>query len=229
MAAGNPTQAWNNLIDRLADAPRVEVPEKFTVLDHLLFGIVQEGSPPSLALEAYKNLVNGFFNFNEMRVAHPAEFVALLEGVSDAQGKANRMLEVLRFVFETTYGFDLESMKKKPVKQAQKQLSKVTGATRFAVAATVQRALGGTAPAIDDAGRELLVTCGVVESEQPMEVVLAQIEALLTEENAASICLALQESAHDPSQRSTIASAASSESSTAKKKTVKKAVKRATT
>ena len=102
MAAGNPTQAWNQLVERLTDGPGVAFPEKFSVLDHLLFGVVQEGASPSLSLEAYKNLVNGFFNFNEMRVAHPGEFVALLEGVPDAPTKAQRMLDILRFVFDTT-------------------------------------------------------------------------------------------------------------------------------
>src|SRR5215213_5437346 len=111
MAASNPQQAFDQLLAPLGAAPGVEIPDKFTVLDHLLFGVVQEGAPPSQALEAYKNLVNTFHNFNEMRVAHPAEFVALLDGVRDAEIKARRMLEILRFVFETTYGFDLESMK----------------------------------------------------------------------------------------------------------------------
>jgi len=226
MAAGNPTQAWNRLLERLTDGPGVDVPDKFTVLDHLLFGVVQEGSPPSQALEAYKNLVNGFFNFNEMRVAHPGEFVALLEGVADAPTKAQRMLDILRFVFETTYGFDLESMKKKPVKQAQKQLSKVTGATRFAVSATVQRALGGIAPAVDEAGRELLVDCGIANPGEPLETVLAQLETLVTEENAAAVCLNLQEAAYDPAQRKAMVGAATGD---AKKKPVKKSTKRAAT
>jgi hypothetical protein len=227
MAAGNPTHAWNRILERLTDGPAVDVPDKFTVLDHLLFGVVQEGSPPSQSLEAYKNLVNGFFNFNEMRVAHPGEFVALLEGVADAPAKAQRMLEILRFVFETTYSFDLESMKKKPVKQAQKQLSKVTGATRFAVSATVQRALGGTAPAVDEAGRELLVACGVVSADDSLETVLAQLEALITEENGAAVCLNLQEAAYDPARRKALSGAPTVND--AKKKPAKKTTKRAPT
>jgi hypothetical protein len=227
MAAGNPTQAWNRLLERLTDRPGLAFPENFSVLDHLLFGVVQEGAPPSQSLEAYKNLVNGFFNFNEMRVAHPAEFVALLEGVPDAHAKAQRMLDILRFVFDTTYGFDLESMKKKPIKQAQKQLSKVTGATRFAVAATVQRALGGTAPAVDEAGRDLLVACGVTTAEDSFETFLTQFETLLTEENAADICLKLQEAAFDPNQQSALTGAAAS--TDLNKKPVKKTTKRAAT
>src|SRR5687767_4039687 len=120
MPTSDPQQAWTQLAIRLAGEPPIILPEKFTVLDHLLFGIVQEGALPSQALEAYKHLVNGFYNFNEMRVAHRDEFTAMLEGVPNAADKAQRMLDVLKFVFETTYSFDLDSMKKKPVKQAQK-------------------------------------------------------------------------------------------------------------
>ena len=227
MAASNPQQAFERLLDRLGDAPRVEIPEKFTVLDHLLFGIVQEGAPPSQALEAYKNLVNAFHNFNEMRVAHRAEFVALLEGVANAEEKAKRMLEVLQFVFDTTYAFDLESMKKKPVKQAQKQLSKVAGATHFAVAATVQRALGGNAAAIDETGREFLIAVGAAEETETLEALQNRLETLLTNENAAPFCLAIQEVAFDPARRTAFVGSANGEAES-KKKPAKKAAKRAT-
>jgi len=224
----NPQEAFARLAEKLDSEPPLALPENFTVLDHLLFGIVQEGASPSLALEAYKNLANGFFNFNEMRVAHRDEFIAMLEGVPNAADKAQRMLDVLKFVFETTYSFDLESMKKKPVKQAQKQLSKVAGATRFAVAATVQRALGGTAPAIDENGRALLVACGAASADEPFETVLAQIEGFLTDENAASICLAIQEAAFDPKRRNLLVATAADNGAVAKKP-VKKAVKKAAT
>lgn len=228
VSESNPQDAFARLAETLGSEPPLALPENFTVLDHLLFGIVQEGAPPSLALEAYKNLANGFFNFNEMRVAHRNEFIAMLEGVPNAAAKAQRMLDVLKFVFETTYGFDLESMKKKPVKQAQKQLSKVSGATRFAVSATVQRALGGTAPAIDEAGREFLASCGAVSADDPMEAALTQIEGFLTEENAAAICLAIQEAAYDPKRRDALLNS-TSENGAVKKKPVKKAVKKAAT
>jgi hypothetical protein len=227
MAASNPQQAFERLLERLGDAPRVEIPEKFTVLDHLLFGVVQEGAAPSQSLEAYKNLVNAFFNFNEMRVAHSAEFVALLEGVPNAEQKAKRMLEILQFVFDTTYGFDLESMTKKPVKQAQKQLSKVAGATLFSVAATVQRALGGNAAAIDETGREFLIATGAAEENETLEALQNRLEMLLTNENAAPACLAIQEAAFDPARRKTF-SAESNGEVESKKKSVKKTAKRAT-
>jgi hypothetical protein len=226
MAATDPLQAWDRLLERLGDAPGVQIPDKFTVLDHLLFGVAQEGAAPSQALEAYKNLVNAFFNFNEMRVAHPAEFVALLEGVPNAEDKAKRMLDILQFVFDTTYGFDLESMKKKPTRQAFKQLSKVAGATRFAVAATVQRALGGNSAAIDGAGREFLVSCGVAEPNETLDALVTRLETMLTNENAAPVCMAIQEAAFDSSRRESLAVAAMNGKAAPKKPAAKKPAKR---
>jgi len=228
MTASNPQQNFERLLEGVSDAPGVEFPENFTVLDHLLFGVVQEGAAPSLALEAYKNLVNAFHNFNEMRVAHPTEFAALLDGVSNAEDKAKRMLDILRFVFDTTYGFDLESMTKKPIKQAQKQLSKVAGATRFAVAATVQRVLGGNAAAIDDAGREFLIAAGAAEESETLEALQNRLETILTNENAAPVCLAIQEIAFDPARRKAFVAAMGNGEAESKKKAAKKPAKRAT-
>ena len=56
--------------------------------------------------------------------------------------KAHRRF--LQEVFETAYSFDLESLQKKGVKQAAKQLSRYTAANDYAVAWVVQKKPGGT-------------------------------------------------------------------------------------
>src|SRR5262245_8642743 len=104
MATKEPTHTLSSLA-QLAAENDCSLPEGLSVLDHLLFGVIQEGLPPSFALAAYKNLISGFHNFNEIRVSHPQEIAALLEGVSDAETKARRILDILRFAFDTTYSF----------------------------------------------------------------------------------------------------------------------------
>ncbi|HVJ82397.1 MAG TPA: hypothetical protein VNC50_15115 [Planctomycetia bacterium] len=203
--AGKPT--IDALLERHADLGKDPFPEKLPVLDHLLLGIVQEGIAPSRGLEAYKSLVNAFCNFNEMRVSHSREIVDLLEGVPDVETKARRILGVLQFVFETTYSFDLESMRKKPLKQAQKQLSKISGATQFAVAAAVGRALGGPLVPIDAPVHSLLVDLRLCEPGDKADAICAALAAETSEETLQALGVILGELAPDSKRKNAVAAA----------------------
>jgi endonuclease III len=182
----------------LAEEAAEFFPKGMTVLDHLLFGVVQEEAAPSLALAAYKNLISSFHNFNEIRVSQPAELAAALEGVPDALTKGKRIVDVLQFVFETTYGFDLESMKKKPIKQAQKQLSKIPGTTKFAVAAVVLRTLSGSGMPLDERTRATFRKLGMLAAETNVEEAAAALEAAFPAEAGVAVATFVAELADDP-------------------------------
>ena len=67
----------------------------------------------------------------------------------DPRTAANRVKRVLHAVFENTFNFDLEDLRKKNLGPTVKWLEKLDGMTGFAVAYTVQAALGGHAIPID--------------------------------------------------------------------------------
>lgn len=169
------------------------LPEQLTVLDHLLLAVLQEGTTWAQGLAAYEKLRAGFHDFNEMRVSHPQELEAMLDGIPAKQSKSGRILRILQFVFETTYVYDLESMKRKPLKQAQKQLSKITGANDFAVAATVQRALGGHALPLDGNMRRVLARVKLVSADAEDEQARGTLEHLVPKSEGVSFCLLLSE------------------------------------
>ena len=165
------------LVAQLSTAEESPFPADLSVLDHLIFGLVQENLPVSAGYAVYKNLMASFHNYNELRVSHPRELVNLLEGVPNAEVKAKSLLEVLQFVFETTYAFDLESMRKKPARQAQKQLSKLAGATTFAVDATIRRALDASAIPLDESALRVLAQLGIVPANANSDEIRTQLEA----------------------------------------------------
>ena len=53
-------------------------------------------------------------------------------------------------MFESTYSFDLETLHKKGVKQAAKQISRYQAASDYTVAWVTQRTLGGHAMPLDE-------------------------------------------------------------------------------
>ena len=94
--------------------------------------------------------------------------------LSEAEVRANRLISFLQEVFETTYSFDLESLHKKGLKQAAKQLSRYQAANDYAVAWVIQQSLGGHAIPLDSPSLRVLRRLGLIEEE------LADPESLRT-------------------------------------------------
>ena len=69
----------------------------------------------SQSIDSFHKLISSFHDLNELRVSHVDEVMdSLHESVPDRALKAKRIVQILQFVFETTYSYDLEQMKKKP-------------------------------------------------------------------------------------------------------------------
>ena len=80
-------------------------------------------------------------------------------------------------MFETTFSFDLESLQKKGVKQAAKQLARYTAANDYATAWVVQQSLGGHAIPLDNPSLRALRRLALLEEDGPdLEAVRAGIE-----------------------------------------------------
>src|SRR6266566_4399120 len=113
--------------------------EERPVLEQFMYAICREGATRLGADRAYQNLRDRFYDWNEVRVSSAREVEDALEGLPDSELRSQRVISFLQEVFETTFSFDLESMHKKGLKQAAKQLSRYQAATDFAVAWVVQQ------------------------------------------------------------------------------------------
>jgi endonuclease-3 len=149
-------------------------PETRPVLEQFLYAICREGATREQADQAFRNLRDRFYDWNEVRVSSVREVEEALEDVPDAELRANRLISFLQEVFETTYSFDLESLHKKGLKQAAKQLSRYQAANDYAVAWVIQQSLGGHAIPIDTPSLRVLRRLGLIEED------VADPEALRT-------------------------------------------------
>ena len=119
------------------------------MLEHLLFACCLEDAHYEAAEEAFAALVHTFFDWNEVRVTSISELSEVMACLPDPRAAANRVKRVLHAVFEATFNFDLEDLRKKNLGPTVKWLEKLDGTTRFTVAYVVQAALGGHAIPID--------------------------------------------------------------------------------
>ncbi len=120
-----------------------------SVLEHLLFASCLENAHYQPAEEAFAALVHNFFDWNEVRVSTVRELAEVMAGLPDPPAAATRVKRVLQSIFEATYSFDLEDLRKKNLGPAIEHLSRLDGTTKFTVAYVIQAALGGHAIAVD--------------------------------------------------------------------------------
>ncbi len=141
-------------------------PESRPVLEQFLYSVCREGVTRETADRAFRNLRERFFDWNEVRVSSTRELAEALEGLPDAEGRAQRIIDFLQEVFETTFSFDLETLHKKGMKQAAKALARYQAANDYAVAWVVQQSLGGHAIPLDAPTVRVLRRLTLIEIDQ---------------------------------------------------------------
>jgi endonuclease III len=150
------------------------------VFEQFVYAICREETTREKADRAYRALGEHFFDWNEMRVSSLREVEEALDGLPDAEGKAQRLLSLLQEVFETTFSFELETLQKKGVKQTAKQLARYQAANDYAVAWVIQQALGGHAVPLDAPTLRVLRRLGLLETDQEdPEALRASLEHLI--------------------------------------------------
>jgi endonuclease III len=176
----NKQRILNQLFAALKKRYEPSDPEQLPVLEQFLYAICREGASRSQADRAYRNLRERFFDWNEVRVSSAREVEEALGDVPQAENRAHRLISFLQEVFETTYSFDLESLHKKGLKQAAKQLGRYQAANDYAVAWVTQQTLGGHAIPTDSAGLRVLGRLGLVDdNEDDLEALRASLEHLV--------------------------------------------------
>jgi endonuclease-3 len=140
------------------------------VLQQFIYGVCREDATTEQADQAYRTLCERFFDWNEIRVSSLRELEEVFEGMTNPEGRAQRLVAFLQEVFETTFSFDLDGLQKKGLKQAAKQLARYQAANEYVSAWVVQRSLGGhaiplDAPTLRCARRLGLIECGEDERE----------------------------------------------------------------
>jgi endonuclease III len=185
----NKQRLLNQLFATLAKAGKGGEPEPRPVLEQFVLAICREGVTREAAERAFRNLRERFFDWNEIRVSSSRELAEALEGLPDAEGRAQRLIDLLQEVFETTFSFDLEGLHKKGMKQAAKTLLRYQAANDYAVAWVVQQSLGGHALPLDAPSLRVLRRLGLIENDQEdLEALRASLEHQIPKARGAQFC-----------------------------------------
>jgi endonuclease III len=160
-------------------------PESRPVLEQLLYSVCREGTTRERADRAFLGLRQRFYDWNEIRVSAPREIEGAIADLPNSEIRAQRLLSLLQEVFETTFSFDLESLHKKGLKQAAKQLARYQAANDFSVSWVLQNSLDGHSVPLDEPTLRLLRRLGFIESDQEdPEVIRTSLEHLVPKAKA---------------------------------------------
>jgi endonuclease III len=169
---------------------------RLSVLEAVVYGICHEDTTREQANQALSRFKDQFFDWNEVRVSPLAEVQETLADIPDPQGRAKRIRRFLRQLFNKTYGFSLEPLTKKPLKEALKVLHPYEAFSSDYVTATViQQALGGHAIPIDSATRRALDRLGIADSDLPS--LRSILEHAVPKNRGVEFLELLEELAHD--------------------------------
>ena len=134
---------------------------RLSVLKAVVYGICHEDTTREQANQALSRFKDEFFDWNEIRVSSVEEIQETLAGIPEPETRAQRIRRFLRQLFNRTYGFTLDALAKKPLKEALKVLQTYDAfASDYVTATVIQQALGGHAIPVDKPGTACLAAAG---------------------------------------------------------------------
>jgi endonuclease-3 len=149
------------------------------LLEHTLYACCLENAPYATADRIYDHLSKSFFDWNEVRVSTLTELTEAMHSLPDPLAAASNLKRILQGVFESTYSFDLEPLKKQNISQAAKQLEKLGGASPFIVGYVTQTALAGHAIPLDRGALDALYVLGVISQSESQSGKVSGLERVI--------------------------------------------------
>jgi endonuclease III len=173
---------------------------KLSVLEAVVYGICHEDATRAQAERALATFKSGYFDWNEVRVSSIAEIQDTLAkaGIPDAEDRATKLRRFLRQLFEMQYGFNLDPLAKKPLKDSIKSLQEFEAlGTDYVLATVIRLALGGHAIGVDRPTRRALERLGVVEPGVDNTTLRATLERAVPKNRGTEFVELIEELAHD--------------------------------
>jgi endonuclease III len=154
----------NQLVTSFPSATE-ETNSPLPLLEQFIYGLCRENATPEQAQQAYSRLTNSFFDWNEVRVSSVRELEEAMQGLSDTESRAHRILSFLQEVFETEFRFVLDLGGKKGAgKQIGKALSRYGAANDFVTAWVTQRSLATHAIPVDNVSLRVVQRLGLIDA-----------------------------------------------------------------
>ncbi|WP_020470165.1 hypothetical protein [Zavarzinella formosa] len=164
-AAANKQKILEHVLTALKKKYEVAEQPSRSVMEHLLYAVVREGTTTELADKAFRGIQDRFVDLNEIRVSTVQELCDAMGPLPDVATRATRLIGILQEWFEMTYSFEMEEIAKKGMKEGAKKISRLNDANDFSVAWVMQHGLNGHAIPLDPPSIRVLRRLGILDGE----------------------------------------------------------------
>ncbi len=168
------------------------------VLETLLFAICLEDVSVKRAEAAYQGLYAAFHDLNELRVSSISELAKVFEDFPDPDWRAHRIRNVLQHVFEKHFVFEFESLRRKTLELAGKQLLRIQDLSPFVRNYTLQAALGTHTVPVDRLMTNAAIWLGLVGPTETPEQAAESLRSSVRKVDVPVFCHYLRCLAVDP-------------------------------
>lgn len=162
------------------------------VLETMLYAICLEDVSVDEAETAFTRLGKEFPDLNEIRVSSISEIERAFEGLPKAEWRAFHVRSVLQYVFEKSFAFEFEGLRKKTLELAQKQLTKIKHLSNFVRNYTLQSVIGAHQIPIDESMAKALIWLGLVPPNQDSEQMGETLKAVVRKSEVPLFCFSIR-------------------------------------
>ena len=149
------------------------------LLEQVLFACCLENAHYDDAEKALTCLLENSFDLNEVRVTTVAELAELLVGLPDPSRTALSLRRVLQSVFEATFNFELDHVKKQSVSQGVKTLEGLQAFTPFTLVYINSTTLGGHGVPLDQGSLAALYLMGLISLNEHQQAAAPGLDRLV--------------------------------------------------
>ena len=163
-----------------------------SVLETILYGICLENASDVDADAAYKRLKSAFCDYNEMRVSSISELTDLFDGLPHAERRALQVRGALQYIFEKSFDFDFDALRRKTLEQGVKQLGRIKALSSFVRLFTLQNVLGGHLVPLDSSTKNISVWLGFIHKDLSVEEASEAIKSVVKKPEVSFYCYFLK-------------------------------------
>jgi len=174
--------------------PKIELP----VIETMLFAACLEDNPWAPAEAGLKKMIATFFDLNEIRVSSVNELEVVLTPLNKADWKGLRIRSILRSIFESTYSYDFEKLRRQTLEQAVKTLKKMPDVTPFIRDFVLHEILGSHIVCLDGSMLTAAKWLGLVPETADLNEGAEYLKGGLKKSEVSEFCYLLRCLATDP-------------------------------
>jgi endonuclease-3 len=197
--AADKSQVCRKLVIALQKLYGRSVPKiDLSVVETLLFATCLEDNPWATAEASFKTLISSYFDLNEIRVSSVSELEQTLSPLKDASWKGLRVRSILRYVFETTYSYDFEKLRRQTLEQAVKTLKKINDLSPFIRDFVLHEILGSHVICLDNSMLTSATWLGLVPAKSDLHDASEFLKGGIKKAEVSEFCFLLRCLATDP-------------------------------